>query len=239
MTSLLPYLMVRSPDGGERTIQLTKTQYKIGRFPANDIDLPDDRPVITRIQHCILEREGTLWYLTDTSRNGTIWQREEQQVQVQSRPNARIQIRSGDVIHIHGWELAFHDPNETSQLLVRAKSKLTCPLVYKLKQATLYKVDQGQLQKVDLRPQVRKMLGYMAENNLKNGEPRLCTYKELITHIWGDDAFDYDRKNQDINGLAKDIRHLFKEQLQPEDKPESLLETIKNEGYILWIACEP
>lgn len=243
MKEMLPYVIVRSPAGQERRILLTSTCYTIGRFPDNDIDLPDDRTVITRIQHCVLKREGTVWYLTDSSTNGTVLRRKGKQVEVQSCPNAQLSISSQDVIYIHGWEIIFHDPNQTTPLpglLDLSRFKPSCPLVYKVNQATLYKVSYGQMQAVNLRPQVRKMVGYMAEKNVQHGESVLCTHEELIIHIWGEDAFKYSRSSQDISGLAKDIRKVFCEVLQQDewDDPASLLKTIKGEGYSLWITCE-
>ncbi len=214
----------------EREAVLTKTKYTVGRLPENDIELPDDLGIITRIEHCILEREASGWWLTDQSTNGTVVQREGQRVAVDSFPLAKVQIGSGDIIYIHTWELAFHDPNRTNPLKsFSVQPKSVSRFVFNLSQLTLYKIVQNRQEKVELRPQVRKMFGYMAQKNLENNnQPILCKYNELIHHIWEGDAFG--KTNQDINTLASEIRELLTD--------KSLLETVKREGYILHIACD-
>ena len=239
MLAMLPFLNIQSPDGNSQRIDLRKTQYTIGRFPDNDIALPggSDSP-ITRIEHCLLERETGRWYLIDKSTNGTVLKRGDQSQQVQDLPDRKVVLNRGDIICIHGWTLTFDDPNGTGEVGERgAKSLVRSPFVYKVTQAALYYQGDGTRTPIEPRPQVNKMLRYMAQRNLENGgEPVICNYEELIHAVWsGEDA--QERTNGDINGIAREIRKLFDEKPSSEDGKQ-FLETRKGEGYLLRIATE-
>ena len=232
MSQLLPYLVIAAPDGTLETIRLQKTKITIGRLPEqNDIFLPDYDGIITRIEHCLLERDQGGWMLKDNSTNGTCLERESQKMQVQDLPDREIEISSGDIIYIHTYQLTFNDPNRTDPL---QQPKLTqSRFLYKLSQETLYQIKVGQRTKLSLTPQMNKMLLCMARKNLDHqGDPSVCSYDELLTEIWGKDEYGFTVSN--VNDLARHVRKLFEDY----EGSRTLLETVKTRGYILHIDCE-
>ena len=235
--NLLPYLKITYPDGEEQILKLTKTIYTIGRLPEhNDIDLPETEGIITRIEHCILERKTDGWWIKDKSTNGTIIERAGVQLQIKNFPEQKILIYSEDIIKIHNYELKFIDPAKTPNLSFKDQVNLISNppiLIFNLSQLTLYKVEQYQRISIPLTPQLIDMLTCLARKNLaNNNQPTVCTYDELITAIWKGDNFG--DKRSLINGLAKDIRKIFTE----NGGDSSLLDTRKTKGYLLKISCE-
>jgi pSer/pThr/pTyr-binding forkhead associated (FHA) protein len=248
MVTLLPRLFISAPGESEQSIELSKTCYSVGRVSGNDIFLPDKEELISR-QHCYFERDIGGWMLVDKhSTNGTIIQRGDDKRQVQQFPDGKVLLNSGDVILIHGWELKFQDFSQTvpasgrktlsQQLPVPSSNAVeTESFVYVLHRSTLFYVEQSGRQEINLLPQLEQMLEFMARKNLNNeGRPTLCTYEELIYHIWGDD--EYAGTTNDINGLAWKIRKAFQKKGLSSEETLKLLETKKKKGYILHITCE-
>lgn len=248
MGTLLPYLIIQAPDGGRKRIDLTKTRYTFGRLPDNnDIGLPEEDGIITRIEHCTLERDLGCWILTDKSTNGTQIERGNMRREMQKLPDRKAPLSSDDVIHIHNWQITFHDPNQTNPLKTQPRllpkiSAPVCPFVYAISQATLYRREVNQRTRLEVRPQVNKMLSYMAQKNVSNqGKPVLCTYGELYEPIWGNHGDSIGRAPGEINGLAREIRKVFTQSdtlAQNSITPEDLLRTVTGQGYILEIDCE-
>jgi DNA-binding winged helix-turn-helix (wHTH) protein len=239
LSNLLPYLKITDPNGKTETIELTKTRYTIGRLPeCNDIALPETEGIITRVEHCILEREADGWWVKDKSTNGTIIERDQVQLQVQSCLGRKNLIVSEDLIKINNWQLEFIDPNKTPAVILKPEINLgnqSTNLVFNVSQLTLYKIEQGQRIPLELRPQLINMLEYLARKNLGNqNQPTVCTYDELINTIWKDENDRLSRTPLEVNGLAKDIRKIFTK----NGGDSSWLETKKTIGYILKITCE-
>jgi pSer/pThr/pTyr-binding forkhead associated (FHA) protein len=114
LSNLLPYVIITSPNGQDQQVQLSETEYTIGRLPGvNKIHLFDEEGVISRIHHCVLERRPEGWWLTDKSTNGTMVEREGQSVQLADQPGRTLLITSEDVIRIHTWQIRFIDPAKT------------------------------------------------------------------------------------------------------------------------------
>ena len=237
MNALLPYLKIQSPDGELETLSLTKTFYKIGRLQdCNDIALPEEEGIITRMGHCILEREAQVWGVTDKSTNGTIIEREDKQIQLKEQPNQKIFLSSGDRIIIHHWQLQFFDPNQTTPINLSINSNTSASSwLFKRSQLTFYKMERGQRIEVPMRlsPKAIQIINCLAAKNLTHeNTPTICQYDELIEWIWPEDSFG--KGNQDINTLAKVIRV----NLEEMGGSKEWLETKKTVGYILRISCE-
>ncbi len=99
-------LLIRSQDGGTRTLSLDNDRLSLGRSAANDLCYPDD-PILSR-QHVVLEREGDDWILRDLgSKNGT---------QVNGdRVFDRHRLQPGDRIVAGRLTLIYDDPFRGSQ----------------------------------------------------------------------------------------------------------------------------
>jgi sigma-B regulation protein RsbU (phosphoserine phosphatase) len=99
-------LLIRSQDGGTRTVSLDRDRVSLGRSAANDLCYPDD-PILSR-QHMVLEREGDDWILRDLgSKNGT---------QVNGdRVFERHRLQPGDRIVAGRLTLIYDDPFRGSQ----------------------------------------------------------------------------------------------------------------------------
>ena len=241
MDDLLPYLSIQSPDGQSQRLILTETRYTIGRLPdCNDIALPENEGIITRVHHCILEREAEGWSVTDKSTNGTILEREGQAFPLAEQNGRKALMNSEDVIVIHHWRLTFVDPSRTkpiatpgqgSSLVVSTAAKSSW--LFKVSQETLFKVENGTREPIHVRPQVRKMVKHLVGRNLANEQvPVLCTREELIGAVWGEEFGSHD---QDLDRLAMEIRRVLK---QTADSKQ-WLETVTGSGYILRIDGEP
>jgi len=64
------FLIVQTPDGGRKRVELTGTRVSIGRSRDNDLCFPEDAS-LSRI-HLTLDREGGQWWVQDQrSKNGT------------------------------------------------------------------------------------------------------------------------------------------------------------------------
>ncbi|MGC9504360.1 FHA domain-containing protein [Baaleninema sp.] len=242
MTDLIPYLVIQSPTGTEQTLELRDISYDIGRLPSNHISLPEDPDsLITRIKHCTLNRKGGQWIISDNSTNGTSVELDGETINIHQRS---IVLKSGAVILIHGWRITFNDPNATQKRHRKKKKSQPhpiypkiqhSPLIYKISQATLYYQSGSQKKAIYCRPQVNRMLRYMAQRNLDNkGEPILCEYQALIEAIWEDEEGHISQK---INSLAREIRKIF-EKYSSKTDADKYLKTVRRLGYLLDLPCE-
>lgn len=245
MTNLIPYLIIHSPNGQQNTFELRDISYSIGRLPENKIALTEDPDhQITRIKHCILTRNKGQWIISDHSTNGTQVQVDQTLYDIHQTETV---LQPGAVIQIGPWRLTFHDPNTTQKSQRQTPSFPPLPVpsegkfIYKIAHVTLYYQSTDQRQPIDCRPQVNQMLSYMAQRNLDNGEPIVCSYQDLITAIWpnedNDNSQEINHNSQEINGLAREIRKIF-QQYSPETDPTDFLKTIRSFGYLLNISCE-
>jgi pSer/pThr/pTyr-binding forkhead associated (FHA) protein len=110
---LVAYL--RKPDRG--LIRLTDQGVTIGRDPANDVILEEDKSVSR--SHAEVVVRGEQWYLVDLgSRNGTI---------VNGRSAQRHPLRDGDIIGIGSSSFEFvleSDPHNTEVAVVISRDEL-------------------------------------------------------------------------------------------------------------------
>jgi DNA-binding winged helix-turn-helix (wHTH) protein len=229
---LLPYLKITSPEGAMEYFELTKTLYTIGRLPEyNDITLPEEEGVITRIEHCVLEKRAGGWTITDKSTNGTILEREGQKWPLGEQKERQALISSEDIIIIHHWRLQFIDPNQTKALNPPKSQNIEGKdWVFNIAQQALVKQENGVRTSIRLRRQVRQMLAYMATKNLANNNtPVLCRKDDLSVEIWEDKEH-----KMELDKLAKEIRDIFGQQ----QGGEQWLETVVGAGYILRIDVE-
>lgn len=167
---LIPYLKIQAPDGKEERLSLIKTRYTIGRLlQCNDIVLPEEDGIITRIHHCVLAREVEGWQIIDQSTNGTMVKRQGQRLELSHQRGRMLPMASEDVIWIHHWRWQFIDPSQTKRVAVlRPQISPSKPWIFNTSQQTLFQVQNGDRQKVHVRPQVRKMLHHIANKNLAN-----------------------------------------------------------------------
>jgi DNA-binding winged helix-turn-helix (wHTH) protein len=226
--------VIADPEGGERTVALASGRVTIGRLPElNDIALePDPQLRVSRQAHCLVERAGAHWWVTDNgSTNGTFLRRRE--TAELSRVDGRAQLASGDRICIQGtpsesgerryWTLTFSDPLETT----RWGSVPVC-FEYDRSQGTLYRVERGRRVEVGgLRPLEHKLVRYMAERTrAEGGTPALCSYEELIEALWGEEA----------GHTPDEVTHLvwgLRRKIEPDRNAAQVLETARGRGYRL------
>lgn len=235
MSGQIPFLQVKGPDGQAFELQVAVERLTVGRFPEhNDIALePDPQQLVTRIHHCVIEREGGSWWVIDNgSVNKTFVQRGEA-VQV---VDGKAFLGDGDTIRILGrlteegqanyWELTFHDPLRTQP--AEAASQVAF-LEYDWVQAKLYRFDGRARQEIEgLRPQEHKLIRYMDQRNRANGYvPVMCTYEELIEAIWGDES--YGHTEADVNRLIWELR----QKVELDQEEYRFLQTVRGLGYRL------
>jgi hypothetical protein len=235
VSELLPFLEVRGPEGQEFSVELTQDRVTVGRFPQfNDIALePDPQQLVTRKGHCAIERDPDSWWVID---NASVNKTFVQRGQAVEMVNGRAPVADGDVIRILGrltetgdaiyWELAFRDPMKTQPAdgLPRVAY-----LEYDWIQAKLFRVEGTFRQEIrGLRPQEHKLIRYMDQRNRANDNvPVMCSYEELITAIWGDEA--YGHTEAEVNRLIWELR----QKLELDPKEPHFLETVRGLGYRL------
>lgn len=238
-----PFLVIAGPDGDERTVELAAERVTIGRLPEhNDIALePDPQSLVTRQVHCLIERDGSGWWLIDNgSANGTFLRGATSPAL--ARVEGRAPLADGDQICILGaltesgepryWTLTFTDPQKTRRVDVEALTRPVC-IEYDWAQAVLYRVKGGQRTEISgLRPLEHKLVRYMAQRTRANGGvPVLCTYEELITALWGDEAGHIP---DEVTRLVWGLR----QKIEPDRSSPHLLETVRGMGYRLR-TCPP
>jgi hypothetical protein len=233
-------VVVSGPRGSYPTsIALTGTRATIGRLPeTNDIALqPDPELLVTRTDHCALEREGKQWFLVDGgSVNGTFVRRGDSL----RRVTERTPLRDGDIICVLAsvtdigersfFELAFHGTADSQATRVAAfaepaagAGEAPC-LSYDPDEARLVLVQDGERQEIQIRAQAHRLVRYMVERNAAHvGGPALCTHDELMQAVWADEPM-HSRVE-----LAKLVWELRKK-LEPFGA-EHLIENERRLGY--------
>ncbi len=229
MNNLLPYLKTKSPSGESKTFRLTQTKYTIGRVPENDIALPEEDGVISRIEHCCLEKKNGQWHLTDNSTNGTIVQHEQEQFQLQDLPNQEYIIDTEDKIIIHNWELEYIDPHKTNSVVMNIPKT---PFVFNVSESRLYGIKQGIRHNIYLTENQEKTMVFMANQKLAQGKDHICNYKELNKAIWNHDNAT---NHQGLMDTIQEIRDIFEKN---KGKREGIVNR-RGRGYFLTIDCEP
>ncbi|MDG2990573.1 FHA domain-containing protein [Candidatus Synechococcus calcipolaris G9] len=221
-------MLVRPTSGEEFCLPLTQSQYMIGRLPDNDIVLAD--PFVSR-QHCKLEQIGPRWHIIDLhSQNHTYLERSSGIIKIKPKNPDKVFLDNKDVICILDWKLEFHDENITKPIFEDVLPIKDIFFVYNVSQKALYLQKGDDLTKLKLRPQLNKMVAYMSDRNLEQGEAVCCTFEELKKAIWGIEEADL-RPDSDIRGLARELRKLF-EACAPNANVD-FLETQFGVGYIL------
>jgi FHA domain-containing protein len=214
----------------QAAVGLSGDRVTIGRLPElNDIALePDPEHLVTRAEHCALERAGSTWSIVDGgSVNGTFVRRAGELKRVEGR----LPLRSGDVVCILGsmnhqdgaryFELEYEAAadSQATRAAVEPRASEEC-LSYDADEARLVLVSRGERHELNIRAQAHKLVAYMAERS-----PALCTHAELMDAIWGDEPM-HSREE-----LAKIVWELRK-QLEPYDAGH-LIENERGLGYRL------
>lgn len=233
MNDRLPHLEISGPDGQSLTVPLSQDRTTIGRLGEfNDVALePDPQQLVTRQVHCVIERDGGVWWVLDNgSVNGTFVKRGDGIEMVQGR----APLTDGDVVRVLGrltdsgdpvyWNLAFVDPLKTQP--AGAVRRRAC-LEYDWLEAKLLLVDGAKRVPITLRPQEHKLVRYMAQRNASNGKvPVLCTHQELIAAVWGERTH---HASDDLNHLVWEIR----KKVPGGDEAPKFLEAERSMGYRL------
>jgi DNA-binding response OmpR family regulator len=151
----------------------------------------------------------------------------------------QARLYEGDCIRILGkltekgksfyWELTFSDPLGTRPASGRTLRD-SC-LKYDWIEARLFRIDGSTRQEIqDLRPQEHKLIRYMDQRNRTNGNvPVMCTYEELLTAVWGEEAY---HTEAEVNQLVWRLR----QKLEPDAREPQFLQTIRGLGYRL-VTC--
>jgi FHA domain len=175
VTDRLPHLVLSGPEGDVATITLTRERTTIGRLrELNDVALePDPQQLITRQVHCVVEREGGIWWVVDNgSVNGTFLRRGEDVTMVTGRAHlvdgdvVRVLARlteSGDPLY---WNITFVDPLKTQPA---GEFRRRSCVEYDWVQARLLLVEAGKRTEIKLRAQEQKLVRYMAQRHERQG----------------------------------------------------------------------
>jgi hypothetical protein len=232
-TSRFASVTLLGPDDGlVRRIELTGERLTIGRLPeANDLALePDPQQLVTRQVHCLLERRSGRWFVDDNaSVNGVFLRRGESLERVEGRSA----LVDGDVICLLAllpetgepryWQLSFADPLRTRPAGV--VPRVAC-LSYDFPQAKLFLMVGVEQRAIDVRPQVHKLVRYMAGCNSRNaGVPVLCDHQELMRAVWGDEPL---HTREELARLVWELRR----ELEPHGA-DDLVENERGLGYRL------
>ncbi len=235
MSDRTPYLYVTGPDEQQFSVDITAERVTIGRFVEhNDIALqPDPQQLVTRVHHCAIERAGGVWWVVDNgSVNKTFVSRDEEvevvdgKAVIGDRDVIRILGEITDEGHARYWELVFYDPERTMEVAVVTERAF---LEYNWIQAKLLRFDGRSRAEVSgLRPQEHKLIRYMDQRNRANGYvPVMCSYEELITAVWDDDA--YGHTEADINRLVWELR----KKIELDQREPQFMQTVRGMGYRL------
>ena len=231
-----PYLEISGPDAESFSESIKTERVTVGRFAEhNDIALqPDPQHLVTRVNHCAIERADGIWWVVDNgSVNKTFLRREEATEVV----NGKAVLGDRDMILILGrlseageptyWELVFYDPMRTQPADIVSQFAF---LEYDWVQAKLLRFDgRSRAEIKGLRPQEHKLIRYMDQRNRRNGFVSvMCTYDELIEAVWDEDA--YGHTEADINRLVWELR----KKIEIDSKDPQFLQTVRGLGYRLF-----
>lgn len=229
------YLVVKDLNGVESRITIEGQRVSIGRFQEhNDIALqPDPQHLVTRVNHCTVERIDGVWWVVDQGSVNKTFVRREGVTEV---VNGKALLGDQDTILVLGrlpeagapqyWEFIFHDPQGTQAADVVSELAF---LEYDWLQARLLLFDGRTRTEIQgLRPQEHKLVRYIDQRNRSSGfVPVLCTYDELIDAIWEDDA--YGRTEGDINRLVWELR----KKIEFDPKDPQFVQTVRGLGVRL------
>jgi pSer/pThr/pTyr-binding forkhead associated (FHA) protein len=247
MAIAYPVIKATKPNGTQYTIDLATIitsqinsqardiYISIGRQSNNDIVLFDPHKTISR-HHCSIQYQNFRWWIVDEgSANGTFLKQGLNQPEIDVRSEAKIALKSGDIILILGelnpleqpffWQLEFIDPEET----VRVSNRRTKPTIeYNLtRQILLRNIDSHQ-DSIPLTEQELFLIDYMSrKNNANNNRATVCEYEELIQAVWNNNNYGISRK--DINHLVWRIRS----KIELDSGEPLFLKTVRGKGYIL------
>ncbi len=233
MASESPFLDVVGPRGETLSFEVTADRATIGRLPGfNDIALePDPQQLVSRKAHCSVEREAGAWWVIDNgSVNRTFIRRGEKTEPVEGKE----MLRDGDVILVLGqleeergpsyWEISLRDPFKTRPV---GQAPRLSRLEYDWVSARLFRVDAVREEITGLRLQEHKLVRFMDSRNRSNGgQPVMCTYEELLSAIWGNDAV---HGEEEVNHLVWELR----KKVEPDPSKPVFLQTVRGLGYRL------
>lgn len=238
LENLLPYLLIRGPDGEQQRFDLIKDRVTVGRFQEfNDVALnPDPQHLVTRKAHCAIERDADGWWIVDNGSVNRTFLRRGDTVEVVL---GRAPVTDGDTIRILGrlneneepvyWELTFRDPLKTQPVAPERVPRAAAPyLTYDWIQAKLYRFEGTALREItDLRPQEHKLIRYMDQRNRSNGWVSvMCSYEELIEAVWGKDA---EQTETEVAHLVWELRR----KIEPDPRQPQFLQNVPKLGYRL------
>lgn len=233
-----PYLTIEGSDNRRTTFEFASGQDRvtIGRLrELNDVALePDPQLLITRQAHCLIERDGAGWWVIDNgSANGTFLRRGP--AAPLEQVTGRAPLGHETTVHILAeiseqgepryWSITFNDPQRTRQ--ASSVLRVVC-LEYDWLQAKVFRIDGPNRTEIAVvRPQEHKLLRYMAGRNQANGGvPVLCSFEELITALWGDEAL---HTQDDVTRIVWALR----QKVEPDPSNPVLIETARGLGYRL------
>jgi DNA-binding winged helix-turn-helix (wHTH) protein len=233
MPSSPPFLEIQSPDGEIQTKLIESDRLTVGRDSQNDIELSNEHKTISR-KHCVLECQDNSWWIVDDnpSANGTFLQR-GQSKEIDVRKDGRLRLQDKDTILILGkllepntpvfWKLTFRQPDSD---ITNPIQEFQRPyLAYSFSQKKLWRVN-GTKEEISLRPQVLKLIDYMAQKNQANNNQRVvCSSEDLIRAIYND-GFE---RNNDLIHLVWEVR----QKVESDSGEPEFIKTEGRQGYSL------
>jgi pSer/pThr/pTyr-binding forkhead associated (FHA) protein len=233
MHSVSPFLEIQSPDGEIQCKLIECDRLTVGRDSQNDIELSNEHKTISR-KHCVFECQNNSWWIVDDnpSANGTFLQR-DQSKEIDVRKDGRLRLQDKDTILILDkllepntpvyWKLTFRQPNSD---ITNPIQQFQCPyLAYSFSQKKLWRVN-GTIEEIPLRPQVLKLIDYMAQKNQANNNQRVvCSSEDLIKAIYND---EHDRNNDLIRLVWE-----FRKKVESDSGEPEFLITEGRQGYSL------
>ncbi len=245
-TTRQAYIEIRGPDGQETAVtMLGSDRVTIGRsVPDNCPDVPlapDPQQLVSRL-HCLLEREGGAWWISDNATpNGTFLRHGDDEPE---KISSRRRLQDGDVVCILGdlrpggpyyWELVFNDPFATRRAEPRPTRPPVC-IEYDHVQAKLFRRQGGRRDEiVALAANPHQLVRYMVRRSEESGAPAACTHDELIRAVWGDPTtWRHERSytKENLRDLVSDLR----QRLEPDPSHPRVLEAVPGYGYRL-VTC--
>jgi DNA-binding winged helix-turn-helix (wHTH) protein len=231
-TTKLPYLQVKGPLGEDFRVEIGEHLFTIGRLSSNDLALSDPQQLISRQNHCLIEKHPKGWQVRDNgSVNGTFVRRRETLEAVRGkRP-----LVSGETLCLLGllnekpcyWELTFFDPAQTNR---SPHLPVEPELCYNWSQAKLYRRYGEHHEEIVLRAKEHKLVRYMAHRNRTNGDsPVLCSSEELIEAVWGERM-----GVTEVNHLVSSLRR----KIEVNSHEPKFLESVRGIGYRLAVREE-
>jgi DNA-binding winged helix-turn-helix (wHTH) protein len=214
--------------------QSQQNEITIGRLSSNHITLPDPYKNISR-QHCTIELKQNTWTIQDSgSANGTFIQRSGLEQEIDVRRHDFVPLKDQDKILILShitpeecpifWQLTFFDPGVT-----KPNEGFEAPYVleYNLNYRQLKKINRYEQEIINLTKHQSLLIHYMAQRNYENqSQPVLCSYKELIEAIWGD---DFGHSRNEITHLIWGIRS----KIELDSGEPEFMQSVRGQGYRL------